>query len=44
MIVCYTRPDTAKVARILKRLGIEDKENVVVIDARTDNKPPASKA
>lgn len=44
VIICYTAADTQKIARILKRLGIEAKENVVVIDARSDNKPSASKA
>lgn len=44
VIVCYTAAEQAKVARILKQLKFEADESVVVIDARHDNKPSASKA
>jgi hypothetical protein len=44
VIVCYTAAEQAKVARILKLLKLERDESVVVIDARSDNKPSASKA
>ncbi len=44
VIVCYTAAEQAKVARILKQLKLEGDESVVVIDARFDNKPSASKA
>lgn len=44
VIVCYTQQDQDKVARVLKSLGLEDEEAIVVIDARNDNKPSASKA
>jgi hypothetical protein len=44
VIVCYTRRDQERVAKILKELGLESEESVVVIDARSDNKPSASTA
>jgi hypothetical protein len=44
VIVCYTERDQTKVTGILKELGLADRENIVVIDARSDNKPSASKA
>lgn len=44
VIICYTAAETAKVARILKLLKMDRDESVVVIDARSDNKPSASKA
>lgn len=43
-IICYTRADHAKVARVLKELKLTDEPAIVVIDARNDNKPSASKA
>jgi hypothetical protein len=43
-IVYYTAQDEARVLKILKDLGIEDEEAIVLIDARSDNKPSASKA
>jgi hypothetical protein len=44
VIICYTERDQTRVAAVLKELGLTDRENVVVIDARNDNKPSASKA
>ncbi len=44
VIICYTEADQAKVTKILKDLKLDTCEEVVVIDARSDNKPPASKA
>jgi hypothetical protein len=44
VIVCYTGKDQARVARILRQLKIEDEPSIVVIDARSDNKPAGSKA
>jgi K+/H+ antiporter YhaU regulatory subunit KhtT len=44
VIVNFTEDDERRVAAILKDLKMEDLENVVVIDARADNKPSASKA
>lgn len=43
-IVYYTAQDEARVLKILKDLGIEGEEAIVLIDARSDNKPSASKA
>jgi hypothetical protein len=42
VVVCYTAEDEAKVAKVLSELKLVGKENVVVIDARSDNKPSAS--
>lgn len=44
VIVCYTAAQDRKVARILKELGLTDDDRIVVVDARNDNKPSASKA
>jgi len=44
VIVCYTEKDEAKLGAILKMFPAESLEHVVVIDARSDNKPSASKA
>lgn len=43
-IVYYTRSDEAFVRRVLKELKLENEESIVLIDARSDNKPSASKA
>jgi hypothetical protein len=43
-IVCYTKSDEIRVARILEQLRLSNDESIVVIDARHDNKPSASKA
>jgi hypothetical protein len=43
-IVYYTAQDEARVLKILKDLGIEGEEAIVLIDARSDNKPSASTA
>ena len=44
VIVCYTASDQRRVDKILKDLKLADDKSVVVIDARSDNKPSASKA
>ncbi len=44
VIICYTKADQVKVPKILKDLKLEGEESVVVIDARSDNKPSGSKA
>ncbi|MBA0125528.1 hypothetical protein H0B56_08245 [Haloechinothrix sp. YIM 98757] len=44
VIVCYTQADQEKVATVLKELGLDKEPSIVVIDARNDNKPSASKA
>ena len=43
-IICYTAEHQARVAKILKELKLEDDKGIVLIDARSDNKPSASKA
>lgn len=43
-IVCYTASQERRVVKILKELHLQNEESVVVIDARNDNKPSASKA
>jgi hypothetical protein len=44
IIICYTEADQAKVDKILKDLKLDKREDIVVIDARSDNKPSASNA
>lgn len=44
VIICYTVADQRKVAKILKYLRLTDDPGIVVVDARSDNKPSASKA
>ncbi|HYV15812.1 MAG TPA: hypothetical protein VE972_07315 [Conexibacter sp.] len=44
VIVYYTADDEARVLRILTELGLEAEEAILLIDARSDNKPSASKA
>lgn len=44
VVVCYTAADQARATAIIKALGLQDEESVVLIDARSDNKPSASKA
>ena len=44
VIICYAAEDQLKVARVLKELGLDEDEAIVVIDARSDNKPSASRA
>jgi hypothetical protein len=44
VIVIYTAREQEKVDRILRELELESEESIVLIDARSDNKPSASKA
>ncbi|MCU0680211.1 MAG: hypothetical protein MUF50_02795 [Planctomycetes bacterium] len=44
VIIYFTKEEQAKAEKILKKLGILNHENVVLIDARSDNKPSASNA
>ncbi|OGD08830.1 hypothetical protein A2397_05290 [Candidatus Amesbacteria bacterium RIFOXYB1_FULL_44_23] len=44
VIIYFTLKELKRVQDILKRLGLTDAENIVLIDARKDNKPSASKA
>ena len=43
-ILCFTREDEFKVRKVLKELKLENDESIVLIDARSDNKPSGSKA
>ncbi|MFN8204565.1 MAG: hypothetical protein U0S48_18570 [Solirubrobacteraceae bacterium] len=40
----YTALEQAKVDRILRELNLENEQSIVLIDARSDNKPSASNA
>jgi hypothetical protein len=44
VIVYYTAKDEQRVVKILKDLKLESEKSIVLIDARSDNKPSASKA
>lgn len=44
VIIYFTETEQNKVIEILKELGLEDNPNIILIDARDDNKPSASKA
>jgi hypothetical protein len=44
VIVIYTAAEQQKVEKILRELGLAGAESIVLIDARSDNKPSASKA
>ncbi|MFT0846894.1 hypothetical protein VR010_03975 [Actinomycetaceae bacterium L2_0104] len=44
MIVCYTAAEVTKVEAILIELRLRNDPSIVVIDARSDNKPSGSKA
>lgn len=44
VIICYTAADQTRVQKALKALKLESEESIVVIDARSDNKPTGSKA
>lgn len=43
-IVYFSKRELDRVVRILKRLNLDDSKDIVLIDARKDNKPSASKA
>jgi hypothetical protein len=43
-IMFFSEAEEVRVNKILDRLGLLGKENIVLIDARADNKPSASKA
>lgn len=43
-IIVYTAADQLRVQKVLRELSLEDDPAMVVIDARSDNKPSASKA
>lgn len=44
VIFYFTEEELGKVNQILEELGMKDDENVVLVDARNDNKPSASNA
>lgn len=44
MIVCFTQAHVMKVDAVLKELNLRGEKSIVVIDARSDNKPSGSKA
>lgn len=44
VILFFTEDEHEKVIRCLNELGIRDNKNIVLIDARSDNKPSASTA
>lgn len=43
-IIYFSESEYGKVLRVLRRLGIESHRDIVLIDARADNKPSGSKA
>ncbi|MER9577098.1 hypothetical protein NKJ09_11140 [Mesorhizobium sp. M0189] len=43
-IIYFSASELVRVKGIVKRLGLDDNKDVVLIDARRDNKPSASKA
>jgi hypothetical protein len=44
VIICYTEAHQTRVADIQNQLGLESREDIIVVDARSDNKPSASVA
>ncbi|MFF8269271.1 hypothetical protein ACF059_18040 [Streptomyces sp. NPDC016562] len=44
VIISYTEAHEMKARRILSDLGLSDRDDVILIDARSDNKPSASTA
>lgn len=44
IVICFTDKDQKKISNLLKDLQLTNRRDIIVIDARRDNKPPASKA
>ncbi len=44
VIICYTAKEQETVKALLYELSLTDAKNIIVIDARNDNKPSASKS
>jgi hypothetical protein len=44
VIIYFTEQQEARAKKILKELKLEDEKSILLIDARSDNKPSASKA
>jgi len=43
-VICYTEQDQVKLDKVLEELGLKNDPSIISIDARSDNKPSASKA
>ena len=44
IVIYFSGTEHDRVNRILKEIGLENKSNIILIDARNDNKVSASKA
>jgi len=44
VIIYFTHAELLRVQKILRRLKLDSNPNVILIDARSDNKPSASTA
>lgn len=44
VIICYTASHQARVQKVLSELKLLGRQDIIVVDARSDNKPSASKA
>jgi hypothetical protein len=44
VIIYFSARELARVSKILRELGLTDKSDIILIDARADNKPSASRA
>lgn len=44
VIVYFSREELARMQRVLKEVGRDKDETIILIDARNDNKPSGSKA
>lgn len=44
VVIYFSQRELIRVRRILKKLELEGQDNIVLIDARSDNKPSASRA
>jgi hypothetical protein len=44
VILLFTREEQLKVYKVIKELGLENDKDIILIDARNDNKPSGSKA
>ena len=42
VILFFTKDEEIRVKKIIKELGMENDNNIILIDARNDNKPSAS--
>jgi hypothetical protein len=43
VIIYFSGREFDRVSRVLSELGLADKPDIILIDARADNKPSASK-